>query len=175
MNSTRTLIGPFNRVEGDLEIQLDMGTDRVREAWVRVPMYRGFEQIMQGKTPDDALIITPRICGICSVSQSVAAAYALADMANVTAPPNGQHCLNLLLACENLADHLTHFYLFFMPDFARACVRRRKLVCRDCRPFHCHQRYGKPRCIACACCLPAPDGNAWRALAAYPQSATWGA
>lgn len=120
MNSTRTLIGPFNRVEGDLEIQLDMDTDRVREAWVRVPMYRGFEQILQGKTPDDALIITPRICGICSVSQSVAAAYALADMANVTAPPNGQHCLNLLLACENLADHLTHFYLFFMPDFARA-------------------------------------------------------
>ena len=29
---TRTLIGPFNRVEGDLEIQLDVGTDRVREA-----------------------------------------------------------------------------------------------------------------------------------------------
>ncbi len=117
---TRTLIGPFNRVEGDLEIQLDIAPDHVREAWVRVPMYRGFEQIMQGKTPDDALIITPRICGICSVSQSVAAVYALADMANVIAPPNGQHCLNLLLACENLADHLTHFYLFFMPDFARA-------------------------------------------------------
>lgn len=117
---TRTLLGPFNRVEGDLELQLDMDTDQVREAWVRVPLYRGFEQILQGKTPDDALVITPRICGICSVSQSVAAAYALADMANVTAPPNGQHCLNLLLACENLADHLTHFYLFFMPDFARS-------------------------------------------------------
>lgn len=116
---TRKLVGPFNRVEGDLEVQLEMDADRVSEAWVRVPMYRGFEQIMQGKTPDDALVITPRICGICSVSQSVAAAYALADMANVTAPPNGQHCLNLLLACENLADHLTHFYLFFMPDFAR--------------------------------------------------------
>lgn len=116
---TRKLVGPFNRVEGDLEIQLELDADRVREAWVRVPMYRGFEQIMQGKTPDDALVITPRICGICSVSQSVAAAYALADMTNVNAPPNGQHCLNLLLACENLADHLTHFYLFFMPDFAR--------------------------------------------------------
>ncbi|MEZ5453957.1 MAG: nickel-dependent hydrogenase large subunit [Thiothrix sp.] len=116
---TRKLVGPFNRVEGDLEVQLEMDADRVREAWVKVPMYRGFEQIMQGKSPDDALVITPRICGICSVSQSVASAYALADMAGVSAPPNGQHCLNLLLACENLADHLTHFYLFFMPDFAR--------------------------------------------------------
>lgn len=115
----RTLLGPFNRVEGDLEVQLNIESGRVLKAWVRAPLYRGFEQIMQGKTPDDALVITPRICGICSVSQSVAAAYALADMADVTAPPNGQHCLNLLLACENLADHLTHFYLFFMPDFAR--------------------------------------------------------
>jgi len=24
-----------------------------------------------------------------------------------------------MLACENAADHLTHFYLFFMPDFTR--------------------------------------------------------
>ncbi len=117
---TRTLLGPFNRVEGDLELQLDLAPDHVREAWVRVPMYRGFEQILQGKAPDDALVITPRICGICSVAQSVAAAYALADMAGVTPPANGQHCLNLLLACENLADHLTHFYLFFMSDFARS-------------------------------------------------------
>lgn len=117
---TRIIMGPFNRVEGDLEIRLEREANRVREARVSVPMYRGFEQIMQGKTPDDALVITPRICGICSVSQSVAAAYALADMAECTLPSNAQLCINLMLACENLADHLTHFYLFFMPDFARA-------------------------------------------------------
>ena len=38
------------------------------------PMYRGFEQMLQGRAPHDALVIVPRICGICSVSQSVAAA-----------------------------------------------------------------------------------------------------
>ena len=31
--------------------------------------------------------------------------------------PFGQSAINLMLACENAADHLTHFYLFFMPDF----------------------------------------------------------
>jgi Ni,Fe-hydrogenase I large subunit len=40
-------------------------------------------------------------------------------------PPNGRLASNLILACENLADHLTHFYLFFMPDFARAAYRGR--------------------------------------------------
>ena len=32
---------------------------------------------------------------------------------------------NLILAAENLADHFTHFYLFFMPDFARDAYRGR--------------------------------------------------
>lgn len=64
----------------------------------------------------------PRICGICSVSQSAAAA-ALADATEQAMPPNGALAQNLILACENLADHLTHFYLFFMPDFAREAYR----------------------------------------------------
>jgi Ni,Fe-hydrogenase I large subunit len=122
---TRLIVGPFNRVEGDLEVRLDVADGRVRQAWVNAPMYRGFEQILQGKHPLDALVYVPRICGICSVTQSVAAAQALAAACNVTAPPNGQHLTNLMLACENAADHLTHFYLFFMPDFTRAVYAER--------------------------------------------------
>jgi hydrogenase large subunit len=92
---------------------------RVAAAHVNSPLYRGFEQILHGKDPADALVYAPRICGICSVSQSVAAARALADAQGATPPPNGEHLANLVLAAENLADHFTHFYLFFMPDFAR--------------------------------------------------------
>ncbi|MDP2093479.1 MAG: nickel-dependent hydrogenase large subunit [Hydrogenophaga sp.] len=116
---SRLLVGPFNRVEGDLEVQLDIADGRVTSAQVNATMYRGFEQILQGKLPHDALVYVPRICGICSVSQSVASARALADLGGIAMPANGQHATNLILATENLADHLTHFYLFFMPDFAR--------------------------------------------------------
>ena len=120
---SRRIVGPFNRVEGDLEVQLDIADGRVRDAWVVSPLYRGFEQILHGKDPRDALVYAPRICGICSVSQSVAAARALADVLAVDMPENGQHATNLILATENIADHLTHFYLFFMPDFAREIYR----------------------------------------------------
>ena len=72
---SRRVVGPFNRVEGDLEVHLDIDGDRVRDAWVVSPLYRGFEQMLHGKDPRDALVYTPRICGICSVSQSVAAAH----------------------------------------------------------------------------------------------------
>ncbi|EGF30360.1 nickel-dependent hydrogenase, large subunit [Oxalobacteraceae bacterium IMCC9480] len=117
---SRLIVGPFNRVEGDLEVQLEVVDGHVQSARVNAPMYRGFEQILLGKPAMDALVYVPRICGICSVSQSVAAARALADALGVTPAANGQLVTNVMLATENLADHLTHFYLFFMPDFARA-------------------------------------------------------
>jgi hydrogenase large subunit len=116
---SRRIVGPFNRVEGDLEVTLEIDNERVTSAQVCSSLYRGFEQMLQGKEPEDALVYTPRICGICSVSQSVAAALALAALQELTPPPNGELATNLILANENLADHLTHFYLFFMPDFAR--------------------------------------------------------
>lgn len=114
---SRLIVGPFNRVEGDLEVTLDMSAGQVQSARVTAPMYRGFERILAGRPPEDALVVAPRICGICSVSQSVAAARALASVAQVDMPENGRLLTDLMLACENAADHLTHFVLFFMPDF----------------------------------------------------------
>jgi Ni,Fe-hydrogenase I large subunit len=120
---TRLVVGPFNRVEGDLEVTLDVDDGHVRSAQVNAPMFRGFEQILLGRDALDALVVVPRICGICSVSQSAAAAAALARAMGVTPPPDGWRVAQLIQATENLADHLTHFYTFFMPDFAREAYR----------------------------------------------------
>jgi len=116
---SRVVVGPFNRVEGDLEVHLDVEDGVVVAAEVAVPLYRGFEQILVGRPLEDALVIAPRICGICSVSQSIAAARAIAAFAGVEMPRNGALATALAHAAENVADHLTHFHLFFMPDFAR--------------------------------------------------------
>jgi Ni,Fe-hydrogenase I large subunit len=123
--SSRLIVGPFNRVEGDLEVSLDISGGQVTEARVNAPLYRGFEQILLGRPASDALVIAPRICGICSVSQSVAAARALAGLGDAGIPPNGTLAVDLILAAENAADHLTHFMLFFTPDLARPCYESR--------------------------------------------------
>ncbi len=120
---SRRIIGPFSRVEGHLEIDLERSEDKVVSARVNSPMYRGMETVMLNRTPMDALTIAPRICGICSVSQSVAAARVLANLANIQVPQNGQLITNLILACEVLSNHMTHFYMFFMPDFARTIYK----------------------------------------------------
>jgi hydrogenase large subunit len=116
---TRLIIGPFNRVEGDLEVRLDIEDGVVAAAEVTVPLYRGFEQILDGRPALDALALAPRICGICSVSQSIAAVAALRGTLGIAPAPNGVLTTNIAHAAENAADHLTHFYIFFMPDFAR--------------------------------------------------------
>ncbi|MBV5264658.1 nickel-dependent hydrogenase large subunit [Pinisolibacter aquiterrae] len=117
---SRVVVGPFNRVEGDLEVHLDVEEGIVVAAEVAVPLYRGFEQILVGRPFEDALVLAPRICGICSVSQSLAVARAISAFSGVVPTDNGHRATALAHAAENVADHLTHFYLFFMPDFARA-------------------------------------------------------
>ena len=145
---SRLIVGPFNRVEGDLEVQLELAAGAVKAAWVNAPMYRGFEQMLPGRDPLDALVIVPRLCGICSVSQSVAAARALADLAGMAPPPNGLLAQNLMLATENLADHLTHFYLFFMPDFTRAVYAREPWHAEALRRFEAQAGEQARRAIA---------------------------
>ena len=39
---TRRVVGPFNRVEGDLEIKLDIEGGAVRAAFIKSPLFRGF-------------------------------------------------------------------------------------------------------------------------------------
>ncbi|MBS8227961.1 nickel-dependent hydrogenase large subunit [Vannielia litorea] len=135
MSETRLVVGPFNRVEGDLEIRLDVAGGEVTAAYANSPLFRGFERMMLGKGPMDALTITPRICGICSISQSVAAALALAEASGAEMPPSGARTAALLHAVENLADHVTHFNLFFMPDFAREGYASRAWHARAAQRF----------------------------------------
>lgn len=119
MSERQLLVGPFNRVEGDLEIRLDVRDGLVTAAYANSPLFRGFEMMMLGKDPRDALTVTPRICGICSISQSKAAALALGQVSGASMPPQGALAAAILHGVENLCDHLSHFALFFMPDFAR--------------------------------------------------------
>jgi coenzyme F420-reducing hydrogenase alpha subunit len=58
---TRITIGPFNRVEGDLEVKLDIEDGVVASAEVTVPLYRGFEQILEGRPTSPMPRKMPRI------------------------------------------------------------------------------------------------------------------
>ena len=90
----------------------------------------------------------------------MAAAHALADAQRLAMPRNGDLATNLVLAAENVADHFTHFYLFFMPDFARAYART--LVRPPGAALHRHRRRRACARRSAPAPMAAPDGAAGR-------------
>jgi hydrogenase large subunit len=107
----------LNRVEGDLEFQVDLEDGIVVDARCIGTLYRGFEQIMIGRAPRDALVITPRVCGICGTAHLYAAVRALEMLAGITPPDHAVHIRNLCLMAETLQNDLRQTFLFFTPDF----------------------------------------------------------
>jgi hydrogenase large subunit len=90
----------------------------VTEARTSGTLYRGFENILRGRTPSDAIVLTGRICGSCGGTHAAAASAALADAYGVKPPANGLLARNVILGVETILSHLSHFYFSFCVDFA---------------------------------------------------------
>lgn len=109
---------PLNRAEGDLEINVEVVDGVITEAWSSGVMYRGFENMMLGRGALDGLVVTPRICGICSLTHLTAAAEALDAITGVTPPDNARRLRNLALMVETIQSDVRQPILMFMADFA---------------------------------------------------------
>ena len=109
---------PVNRAEGDLEINVEVTNGVITEAWSSGTMFRGFEEMMVGRGALDGLVITPRICGICSLTHLTAAVEALDEIAGVRPPDNAQRLRNLALMVETMQSDMRQAILMFMVDFA---------------------------------------------------------
>lgn len=114
---SRKINVPLNRVEGDLEVQVEIDNGVVTDAWCGGTMYRGFEKIMLGRGALDGLVITPRICGICSTNHLVAAVGALDSIAGVALPPDAVRIRNLSQMVEHIQSDVRHGMLMFAVDF----------------------------------------------------------
>jgi len=110
-------ISPFSRMEGDLDVSVELENGKIKNVRSSGILFRGFERILKGRDPMDSLVFTCRICGICGLAHSAASSYALKEAYKAEMPPNAYLVKNILLAIENIANHLTHFYMFFMVDF----------------------------------------------------------
>jgi Ni,Fe-hydrogenase I large subunit len=118
---TKTItFSPFTRLEGDLLIQVDIEEGRVARARASGTLYRGFEAMLRGRDPLDAIVITCRVCGQCGLTHSAAAAAAIRAALGARIPPNACLAIDVMLGIETVISHFTHFYLSFAPDLAEA-------------------------------------------------------
>ena len=117
--TNRITISPVTRISGLLEIVADIEGNIVKEAKTEGLMYRGFEQMLEGRSPFDAIYLTQRICGICSTAHSVTSAMALEEALNITVSEQGRYLRDFIHGCEYLQNHIRHFYQYTAPDFIR--------------------------------------------------------
>ena len=109
---------PLNRAEGDLEIRVEIEDGIITEAWSAGTMFRGFEEMMRGRGALDGLVVTPRVCGVCSITHLTAAVEALDAIAGITPPDNARRLRNLALMVETIQSDVRQAVLMFMVDFA---------------------------------------------------------
>ena len=116
--TNRIVFSPFARLEGDIRIEVQVLDGLVTEARASGKCYRGFETMLRGRDVRDAMVITPRVCGQCSLAHLAASAAAIASMSGVAVPHNGVLTTAVMLAAETVLNHFTHFYLSFAPDLS---------------------------------------------------------
>ncbi|EIW19998.1 MULTISPECIES: nickel-dependent hydrogenase large subunit [Pelosinus] len=116
---TKKTIFPVSRVHEPLRADVEIENGQVVDATVGATLFRGFENIMIGRDPRDAALLTQRICGICSSAHAIAAALALQEAFHVEPTPNGQHLMNLIFAADIIQNHLRHFYILAIYDYVK--------------------------------------------------------
>ncbi|MBU0924938.1 nickel-dependent hydrogenase large subunit [bacterium] len=112
------------RIEGEAKLSCTWKNNIVSDARIDFLNFRGFEYILEGKSPLDALVYTPRICGICGQAHLKATVDALENVyENINEPLLVTNKAKLLreigLNIEIIDSHIKWFYMFILPDIIK--------------------------------------------------------
>ncbi|CAN5669468.1 nickel-dependent hydrogenase large subunit [soil metagenome] len=115
---------PVTRVAGALAFHsvVDLENRQVLSANSMATLFRGYEIVLQGRDPRDAIYISSRACGVCGGVHAAVSALAIEMAYGIKPPPMGIVVRNMLLAIEFLYDNPLHLFLLAGPDYSQALV-----------------------------------------------------
>jgi len=124
---TKTLI---NQIEGEATLHFEIENKKVSFATVAFPHFRGMESILEGKKGLDALVITPRVCGICGHSHLFATVRAIEDAyknagKKVELTKKVQSIREFTLIMEMIQNHYKWLYLTILPSLSKLVESKR--------------------------------------------------
>jgi hydrogenase large subunit len=119
-------IDPVTRVAGAMAFHttVDLDERTVTSATCEAVMFRGYELILAGRDPVDAIDISSRACGVCGGVHSTCASMALEMVYGAVPPPLALIARNLAEAAELVYDHSLHLFLLAGPDYSEQVVAR---------------------------------------------------
>ena len=113
----------IEHIEGEAVLTFHNQWGKIRDVQIDFPNFRGIESILERRAALDALIISPRVCGICSHSHLMAAVRTLESIlenssVKVTLTTKAKAIRDITLYCEMIQNHLKWFYLTLSPKLA---------------------------------------------------------
>ncbi|MDP1846684.1 MAG: nickel-dependent hydrogenase large subunit, partial [Solirubrobacteraceae bacterium] len=116
---------PVTRVAGALAFHtvVDLENRQVLETASMATLFRGYEIILKGRDPRDAIFISSRACGVCGGVHANTSALACEMAFGIHPPPLGSTARSIMQAVEYLYDHPIHLSLLAGPDFSEPAVR----------------------------------------------------
>lgn len=106
----------IERIEGEAELEFEQHEGRVAYATIRFEHMRGMERLLLGREGRDALVLTPRVCGICGHAHLMACVHALEDAYlsaghTITLSPKAKALREATLSLEMIQNHIKWWYL----------------------------------------------------------------
>ena len=111
----------IEKIEGEAELDFTFNKGQIEDVKINFGFYRGIEEILQGKDARDALVITPRVCGICNHAHLIAAVRAIENGyedagLHVEISSKASDIREFTLACELIQNHVKWFYMTILPQ-----------------------------------------------------------
>lgn len=148
--SQRIKLDYLTRIEGHAHLVIERKAGKVSSCRLEVvETPRFFEALLQGRHYRDVATIVARVCGVCSISHSLASLMATENALQIEVPPAAQLLRRLLSYGEIMQSHLLQLYFMAVPDYLGAASlfqlleKRPELVRRALRLKRVGNRIGE--------------------------------
>ena len=114
----------IEKIEGEAELDFTFNDGKIEDVKINFGFYRGIEEILRGKDANDALVITPRVCGICNHAHLIAAVRAIENGyenagVKVDLSSKAEDIRVFTLSCELIQNHIKWLYMTILPQLEK--------------------------------------------------------
>jgi len=108
----------IEKIEGEAKLHFSFDNQKIDFVDIEFLSTRNIEQILENKQALDALVINPRVCGICGHAHLIATVKALEDCySDISISSKADILRELTLNFEIIQNHFKWFYLTVLPLF----------------------------------------------------------
>jgi len=108
----------LTRIEGHAHLVIDKRRGKISACRLEViETPRFFEALLQGRHYRDVATIVSRVCGVCSISHTLASLMATEAALGIDCPPQALLLRRLLSYGEIVQSHLLQLYFMAVPDY----------------------------------------------------------